>query len=98
MIFDTGSPNLWLVSAQPCKSKLTPAGAGYNCAANQRYSHNASSTYVADGSKYLGKYMAGKVKGFYSRDLLTLSDSSSGNAIELINAPFVEGTKFNVRP
>ena len=97
MIFDTGSPYLWLVSGQQCKSTLKPNGDGYNCMANQRYNHNVSSSYVADGSKYLAAYGAGKVKGFFSRDLLTLSDSSSGNAISLNNAPLVEGTKFKVR-
>ena len=96
MIFDTGSPNLWVVSAQPCKSTLTSDGSGYKCEANHRYNHNTSSTYVADGSEYQAAYGAGDVEGFYSRDLLTISGSSSGNTISLRNAPFVEGTKFNV--
>ena len=70
MIFDTGSPNLWVVSAQPCKSTLTSDGSGYKCEANHRYNHNTSSTYVADGSEYQAAYGAGDVEGFYSRDLL----------------------------
>ena len=77
VVFDTGSPNMWLVSAsKPCTSKLTPMpnttdALGYNCSNAQKYDHTASSSYVADGAAYKARYDAGKLRGM-RRDVVVL--------------------------
>lgn len=100
MVFDTGSPNVWALSAQQCYSPMADIGdnpRGYNCSANTAYNHNKSSSYMPDGTSYFAHYGNGSavVAGFFSKDTITLQDGS-GNVLSLRNAPFVEGTNFTI--
>jgi hypothetical protein len=61
VIFDTGSSNLWVPSAQ-CS----------NCGSKPKYTSGASSTYHANGTNFQIMYGSGPVAGFESTDILNL--------------------------
>jgi saccharopepsin len=63
---DTGSSNLWLYS-KSCHSIA--------CLRHSRYSSKNSSTYVADGADFEIQYGSGGVKGFQSKDVVTMGDA-----------------------
>ena len=60
---DTGSSNLWVPNKKPFLS------------AHRTYSHDASSTYVKNGSKFAIQYGSGPVSGVYSRDTLRVGEA-----------------------
>jgi hypothetical protein len=60
MIFDTGSSNLWVASAQ-CDS---------SCGRHPEYVEADSSTYVANGTEFMIEYGSGACLGFLSTDTL----------------------------
>ena len=62
VVFDTGSSNLWVPNKKPFLS------------AHRTYSHDASSTYTKNGSKFAIQYGSGPVSGVYSRDTLRVGD------------------------
>ena len=62
VVFDTGSSNLWVPNKKPFLST------------HKTYSHDASSTYVKNGSKFAIQYGSGPVSGVYSRDTLRVGD------------------------
>mmetsp|Transcript_63822 Transcript_63822/g.101576 ORF Transcript_63822/g.101576 Transcript_63822/m.101576 type:complete len:376 (+) Transcript_63822:715-1842(+) len=62
-LFDTGSSNLW-VPSETCG----------NCGAHNRYNHNDSSSYVANGTEFRIKYGTGQLKGFLSKDIVYVGD------------------------
>jgi cathepsin D len=62
VIFDTGSSNLWV----PSSSCIT-----IGCLLHKRYSASSSSTYVANGQKFVIEYGSGGVSGFLSQDTVT---------------------------
>jgi len=62
VLFDTGSSNLWVPSST-CK----------NCAFwKTKYNPSASSTFLANGTKFEIKYGTGSMKGFVVHDVLTI--------------------------
>ena len=62
VVFDTGSSNLWVPNKKPFLST------------HRTYAHDASSTYVKNGSKFAIQYGSGPVSGVYSRDTLRVGD------------------------
>ena len=62
VVFDTGSSNLWVPNKKPFLST------------HRTYSHDESSTYVKNGSKFAIQYGSGPVSGVYSRDTLRVGD------------------------
>nr|BAE91900.1 Proteinase A [Ogataea minuta] len=65
VILDTGSSNLW-VPGSDCSSLA--------CYLHQKYDHDSSSTYKANGSEFAIRYGSGSLEGFVSQDTLTLGD------------------------
>ncbi|CAK7896919.1 saccharopepsin [[Candida] anglica] len=63
VILDTGSSNLWIPS-QDCSSLA--------CFLHQKYDHDASSSYKANGSEFAIQYGSGSLEGYVSRDTLSL--------------------------
>lgn len=63
VIYDTGSSNLWVPDAKPSAFSR-----------HSIYDHDASSTYVANGSTFDIEYGSGPVSGVYSRDTVLLGD------------------------
>lgn len=61
VIFDTGSSNLWVASAQ-CDA---------SCGTHSRYDSAASSSYAANGTLFEVVYGSGACTGFLSNDTLT---------------------------
>lgn len=61
VVFDTGSSNLWVPSKQ-CT----------DCGKKPEYDSSASSTYVANGTKFNIQYGSGPVSGFVSQDIATV--------------------------
>lgn len=68
VIFDTGSSNLWVPSAQCDKSKYP------SCGNHSLYDHTKSSDYVSNGEKFTLPYGSGVCSGFLSQDTLTWSN------------------------
>lgn len=67
VIFDTGSANLWVPG-----SSCTTTG----CQKKNRYDSSKSKTYEADGKTVEISYGSGTVKGFFSKDLVTIGQLS----------------------
>ena len=63
VIYDTGSSNLWVPNKKP--SFLS---------SHAIYAHDASSTYVANGTEFKIEYGSGPVAGVYSRDTVTIAE------------------------
>lgn len=63
VIFDTGSSNLWIPS-KLCKSIA--------CRLHQKYDHDKSFTYVANGQALVLAYGSGNCRGILSADTLTI--------------------------
>jgi hypothetical protein len=68
VIFDTGSSNLWVpkVGCSHCGNPLVGTETKYN--------HDASTTYVQDGSNFEIMYGSGGVSGYFSQDSVTLAN------------------------
>lgn len=64
VIYDTGSSDLWVPSAECTNFKTSPG-----CKNHHRYNHNASSTYVKKGAGLFLPYGSGTVLGFTSQDV-----------------------------
>ncbi|KAH3678401.1 hypothetical protein WICMUC_001418 [Wickerhamomyces mucosus] len=77
VILDTGSSNLWVPSTE-CSSLA--------CYLHQKYDHEASSTYKANGSDFAIQYGSGSLEGFVSQDTLQLGD------LIIPNQDFAEAT------
>lgn len=77
VVFDTGSSNLWVPSAN-CNSVA--------CLVHTTYNSGLSSTYVANGTAISLQYGKGSAVGFMS------SDTVNFGGIEIPNCPFAEMT------
>lgn len=67
VILDTGSANLWIPSKE-CSSIA--------CFLHKKYNHDASSTYVKNGSAFKIQYASGAMEGYVSQDTLRIGDLS----------------------
>jgi len=76
VIFDTGSSNLWVP-----KVGCTHCGLPF-ISHKSKYDDAKSSTYEADGSDFEIQYGSGSVKGFFSKDDVTLGDDMVINDVE----------------
>lgn len=65
VILDTGSSNLWVPSTE-CGSLA--------CYLHEKYDHDSSSTYKANGTQFAIRYGSGSLEGYVSQDLLTFGD------------------------
>ncbi|SBS87734.1 plasmepsin, putative [Plasmodium ovale] len=63
LLFDTGSANLW-VPSKKCKSSA--------CKNKNLYDSSKSKTYEKDGTEVELLYGSGSIKGFFSKDIVTL--------------------------
>lgn len=77
VILDTGSSNLW-VPSQDCGSLA--------CYLHQKYDHEASSSYKANGSEFSIQYGSGSMEGYISQDTLAIGD------LVIPNQDFAEAT------
>jgi len=66
VVFDTGSSNLWIPSAE----------CGISCYLKPRYTSASSSTYVANNTNFSIMYASGPVNGFFSTDSVQVGDMS----------------------
>lgn len=76
VIFDTGSSNLWVP-----KVGCTHCGLPF-ISHKSKYDESKSSSYEADGADFEIQYGSGSVKGFFSKDDVTLADDIVVNAVE----------------
>jgi len=68
VIFDTGSSNLWVP-----KTKCKNCGYWFIHGGKSKYDESKSSSFKKDGSDFKIQYGSGSVKGFFSRDEITLA-------------------------
>ncbi|XP_017021616.1 lysosomal aspartic protease [Drosophila kikkawai] len=66
VVFDTGSANLWIPSAQCLASDVA-------CQQHDQYNSSASSTYVASGQNFSIQYGTGSVTGYLATDTVTIN-------------------------
>ncbi|KAH8271426.1 hypothetical protein KR018_009787 [Drosophila ironensis] len=66
VVFDTGSTNTWLPSANCPKDNQA-------CQTHRRYNSSRSSTYSPNGRNFTLNYGSGKVKGYLSQDTVHFS-------------------------
>lgn len=76
VIFDTGSSNLWVP-----KVGCTHCGLPF-ISHKSKYDEDKSSTYEADGTDFEIMYGSGSVKGFFSKDDVTLADDIVISGVE----------------
>ena len=81
VIFDTGSSDLWVTSAD-CKSPF--------CIFKSKYHANASSSHKANGTAFVIKYGSGPVEGYTSADSLLL-----GSDLKIVDQTFGEVVKVS---
>jgi len=76
VIFDTGSSNLWVpkVGCSHCGLPFISH--------KSKYDDTISSTYVADGEDFEIMYGSGSVKGFFSKDDVTIAQDIVVNQVE----------------
>ncbi|KAK2080218.1 hypothetical protein QBZ16_000071 [Prototheca wickerhamii] len=67
VIFDTGSSNLWVPSSKCSYFSIA-------CYLHNKYTAEASSTYLEDGRDFAIQYGSGALTGFLSQDSVTLGD------------------------
>mmetsp|Transcript_16423 Transcript_16423/g.22518 ORF Transcript_16423/g.22518 Transcript_16423/m.22518 type:complete len:421 (-) Transcript_16423:157-1419(-) len=77
VIFDTGSSNLWVprVGCHNCGYKIFGMG-------KDKYSSEKSSSYVEQGDDFEITYGSGSVKGFFSKETVTVADDISVTGME----------------
>lgn len=63
VVFDTGSSNLWVPSAQMPQAALS---------SKLLYNHNSSTSYVPHGGTFTIRYISGRVGGIFSQDHVTI--------------------------
>lgn len=76
VIFDTGSSNLWVP-----KVGCTHCGLPF-ISHKSKYDDSKSSTYEADGEDFEIMYGSGSVKGFFSKDQVTLAQDITIDEVE----------------
>ncbi|KAI6192673.1 Necepsin II [Aphelenchoides fujianensis] len=86
VIFDTGSSNLWIPSKK-CPIYDIP------CMLHHRYDQGASSTYESDGRPIEIRYGTGSMKGFLSKDTVTVANIAV-NSQEFAEATSEPGITF----
>lgn len=79
LVFDTGSPSLWVYSGSGWRSWLCPS-----CWVHNTYHHSRSSTYSPVGKDITINYVSGYMSGYSSQDLLTIGNLSV--RVELVEA------------